>query len=183
MVDGLRQLPVAASGEQRGVECLVRGIDGSRVARGHGFVVATLQRLQLRKQRGAGRQRHALRGTAVQRCTQLRDLLHLLRREITHGRAAVGCARYDAHALQLDKGLANGMPLGAEALHQRVLDEPFAWPQVAEQDIELERAHDIPDGRVGCFRDWRIGSLGVGGIAHRDILKRAIDRSSLHDYQ
>ena len=104
----------------------------------------------------------------MQRGTHLGDLLHLHGREVTHRRTAVGGARDDAHALQVHESLANGVSLGGEALHQRVLDEAFARLQVAEQNVELERAHDDP-GATGrllrpqvallAFAVWRIDRM------------------------
>ena len=113
------------------------------------------RRLDLREpgdQRRLGRQRHALGGATLQDLAQLADLLDLLCAEIAHRRAAIGLARHDADVLELGQRLAHRMTLGVEALHQHVLDQPLARLQPPEQDVELERAHEVARRRSRASR-------------------------------
>ena len=119
-----------------------------------------LNRLEPGDQRRIGRQRHALGGAALQDLAQLADLLDLLRAEVAHRRAAVGLARHDADALELAERLAHRMALGAEALHQHVLDQALARLQPSEQDVELERAHEVLDAVARLQRFCALLSVG-----------------------
>ena len=92
--------------------------------------------------RGRGQGDHQRR-LPRQHFPHLVDLPDLLAGIEPHGGADVLFAQHDALALQLKQGLAHEMPAGAVARHQRVLDQPRARREAAEDDVLLQPADDV----------------------------------------
>ena len=118
-------------------------MDAAQILRVGLGAILPLQFGQLFDQRRRRGQRDHQRRLPRQHFPHLVDLPHFLAGIEPHGGADVLFAQHDALALELEQRLAHEMPAGAVAGHQRVLDQPRARREAAEDDVLLEPADHL----------------------------------------
>ena len=137
------QIRIAAGRKQRDVKGVVGLVDAAQILRVGPGAILPLQLAQLLDQAGGRGQRDHQRRLPRQHFPHLVDLPHFLGRVEPHGGADVFFAQHDALALELKQALAHEMPAGAVARHQRVLDQPRARREAAEDDVLFQPADHL----------------------------------------